>query len=539
MRCCLVSRLSFLALLIVSVLVWPSAAGSATYYVSLTGNDAWSGTRPDLAWRHIAYAATRAQADDTVYIRGGDYGHEHVVVSNSGTSSAPIVFEGYNGTPVMKGSDRTGQGIRISEKNYVTFKNIELSMYKDCISVVSGRYITLENIVMSACGGLGSDGRGIQLERCKQSTIRNCEVTDAGGVGIYTTESDSCLIDNCRVYGTRTDIYEMDYYIVMSWATGNTIQNCTTEVKVVSSKGNHGIGIKDHTGVPPSQPHPPSNKNKITNCTALNFEECFFAAHEAYDNEFINCYGNNTEKGNSFNNVFMVRDGASNNIFTNCRGVGNKQVVCIYLREDYEDDPDQGINHFQANNSFVNCIFENGIVGIFLRKAQYTTFRNCTFVNSTNLFRFGKNGTGVDQNNNTMIENCIIYGVTNQYDTRSLIPPYSFTYTPEAGNSDMDDVTTTFTNFWRGCSTLPGTGNISIDPLFGNASGSDYHLKSKTGRWTPSGWVVDQVHSPCIDSGNPASPWQNEPPPNGGQINMGAYGNTAQASKSMSHSKGK
>lgn len=173
--------LSAAIILVVSVFIWPSVAGSATYYVSLTGNDALPGTRPDNAWRHIAYAATRAQAGDTVYIRGGDYGHEHVVVFNSGTSSVPIVFEGYNGTAVLNGSDRTDQGIRISEKNYITFKNVELSMYMDCISVVSGKYITLENIVISSCGGLGSEGRGIQLERCKQSTIRNCEVTDAGG----------------------------------------------------------------------------------------------------------------------------------------------------------------------------------------------------------------------------------------------------------------------------------------------------------------------------------------------------------------------
>jgi hypothetical protein len=40
------------------------------------------------------------------------------------------------------------------------------------------------------------------------------------------------------------------------------------------------------------------------------------------------------------------------------------------------------------------------------------------------------------------------------------------------------------------------------------------------------------VTSPCIDAGDPASACGNEPIPNGGRINMGAYGNTAQASKS-------
>jgi len=40
------------------------------------------------------------------------------------------------------------------------------------------------------------------------------------------------------------------------------------------------------------------------------------------------------------------------------------------------------------------------------------------------------------------------------------------------------------------------------------------------------------VTSPCIDAGDPNSPIGYEPFPNGGIINMGAYGGTAQASKS-------
>jgi hypothetical protein len=45
-------------------------------------------------------------------------------------------------------------------------------------------------------------------------------------------------------------------------------------------------------------------------------------------------------------------------------------------------------------------------------------------------------------------------------------------------------------------------------------------------------WVKDDVTSPCIDSGDPGSPVADEPFPNGGRINMGAYGGTAEASKS-------
>ena len=81
-----------------------------------------------------------------------------------------------------------------------------------------------------------------------------------------------------------------------------------------------------------------------------------------------------------------------------------------------------------------------------------------------------------------------------------------------------------------------GTGNLDADPLFANAGAREFHLRSVEGRWYPptSAWVIDSVHSPCIDSGDPASSYADEPEPNGERINMGAYGNTAEASKTGS-----
>ncbi len=101
-----------------------------------------------------------------------------------------------------------------------------------------------------------------------------------------------------------------------------------------------------------------------------------------------------------------------------------------------------------------------------------------------------------------------------------------------------------------------GTGNLNTDPLFFLAGRwvsptdltqavtpytknavwipGDYHLRSTKGRWNPvSGtWVKDQVTSPCIDAGEPQDPVFDEPTPNGGRVNLGAYGGTSQASKS-------
>lgn len=88
-----------------------------------------------------------------------------------------------------------------------------------------------------------------------------------------------------------------------------------------------------------------------------------------------------------------------------------------------------------------------------------------------------------------------------------------------------------FNDIQGGCE---GEGNIEVDPLFVNSARGDFHLKSAAGRWdTQAGqWVFDNATSPCIDAGDPADGPADEPSPHGSRINMGAYGGTAQASKS-------
>ncbi len=72
------------------------------------------------------------------------------------------------------------------------------------------------------------------------------------------------------------------------------------------------------------------------------------------------------------------------------------------------------------------------------------------------------------------------------------------------------------------------------EPLFADEGAGDFHLKSQAGRWLSDEgrWTTDEATSPCVDAGDPGSPVGREPFPNGGRVNMGAYGGTAEASKS-------
>jgi hypothetical protein len=83
-----------------------------------------------------------------------------------------------------------------------------------------------------------------------------------------------------------------------------------------------------------------------------------------------------------------------------------------------------------------------------------------------------------------------------------------------------------------------GAGILNADPLFASTNMPyDMHVKSYYGRWSPAapgGWAKDAETSPCIDAGDPASSYALESEPNGKRVNLGAYGNTPQASRSKS-----
>jgi hypothetical protein len=156
------------------------------------------------------------------------------------------------------------------------------------------------------------------------------------------------------------------------------------------------------------------------------------------------------------------------------------------------------------------------------------TVSNCTF--SGNSAQYG-GGMACYLGSESTVSNCIIWGNTASSDG------YEIAIEDSTVNVSYCDVRGGLWDIYIGGHGLLNWGprNIQADPFFAGPSNDDYHLRSEGGRWDPSSetWVLDDVTSPCLDKGKPSGcSVGDEPYPNGGRINMGAYGTTGQASKS-------
>jgi len=194
-----------------------------------------------------------------------------------------------------------------------------------------------------------------------------------------------------------------------------------------------------------------------------------------------------------------------------------------------------GIELYSGGNpTLTNCtIIANGGSGIEMRPRRAGRF---TYYNSpklSNCIIAANNGYGILRDIPT-ITNCTITGnLKGGIQDSILTVTNSIVYFNGAGATQIVNSTGTVT-YSDVQGSYPGAGNIDADPLFAYPANGDYHLKSQAGRWHPGSetWISDDITSNCIDAGDPASAVGLEPNPNGGIINMGAYGGTAQASKS-------
>ena len=203
-----------------------------------------------------------------------------------------------------------------------------------------------------------------------------------------------------------------------------------------------------------------------------------------------------------------------------------------------------------------NCVFagnrcqgspdgKNDGGGIDLYVCPYR-IENCTLYDNVTSRRGG--GIKIYQGNNLenhVIKNCILWNnrltvpptgdfggweLAIQQDSGSIPVVVQMSYTDW---SPENATTNRLYTYYR--DNVPKhifTELMEADPAFADAVGGDLHEKSWAGRWQAGTWIVDTTNSPCIDAGDPTSLYGLELENNGDRVNMGAYGNTEEASRS-------
>lgn len=206
-------------------------AFAQSYYVKADGNDQLDGTSDERAWKTISRVNSfKFNSGDDVYFKCNDtWINQRLYIDWSGTATDRVIIGSYYGTgtkdvsgakPVIDGkyispsNEWTGLVV-VAAQDYITVENLRVINTKGHgINAFESDYI---NVI--SCDVDKAYQQGIGFEKnCNYGMIKGCSVTDAGRVGIETSQNWPCALGLAK-FCTN---------IIIS---GNTVY------------GNHGEGI--------------------------------------------------------------------------------------------------------------------------------------------------------------------------------------------------------------------------------------------------------------------------------------------------------
>jgi parallel beta-helix repeat protein len=403
----------------------------------------------------------------------------------------------------------------------------------------SGVACTSASPRLSRCtisGNTASYGGGMNCTNANPA-LTNCLIqgntASSGGGGIYSSNSNPTLIDCTIDSNTTSGSFGYGGGIYYNYSSHPVVKNCTISgnsathagggaycsdsrptFSACAISGNTGTGVYSY-----HNSHPLLTNCVITQNTGIGVY-CSYADITVTSCTIDNNHGGGVYSDCSPDPVFAgcmisrntAPSGAglwcydSNPVLTECTITGNTAsggavggLLCISCTSPTLTKCDITANHGSglycsfSNPRLTNCtITKNTKSALQCISTSSPVMTNCTISGNGIVAGGGLYCSGASP----VFINSILWGDTPQeiYQTGS-----------------DNDISISYSDIQGG---YPGTGNIDADPLFVDAPNGDFHLSA---------------NSPCIDAGDPASDFSLEPEPDGGRINMGAYGNTPEA----------
>ncbi len=557
------------------------------YVDAVSGNDANGGAAWGTAWKRLTHALSNVAANATIHVATGTYSAANgevfpltvrmpgltlaasnanpalTVVDNAGTNGQRVLQASGKGTLVLRGlTFRGGRfdsgwnhgaglsflGCAATLTNCVVRDNTNLcttASYGGGLYAAGGSLALLDtacyNNLLQAVG-VGGYGGGVAATNCPlivrgsgsvfSNNVVAANAANPCGGAIYAAGADLTLAGAILI-GNRSDVTATTHSYggaVYHTGSGNsaTITGCWFEANVVSKTGN---GSFAHGGAA----YLAGATGMIADCTFTNNSAILAASGTGTKGGGIyatnlhslqvvaSVFRNNRVGSTILNGGSLYLVACSNTVVDRCTidagGIpaatspelvlvsvcGSAQLLNSKLRN---NPAGRGAYFISSTASLTNCLVANNADAGILVSGGPLGLAYCTLA--------GNGGWGIGRPGSDALEvkNSIIWG--------------------NAGGGIGSSVNVTITyadsqDFWA---PGLGAGNFSADPLFVDPAAGDYHLASRAGSWHDGAWTADAQVSPCLDAGDPASDWTAEPKPNRGRVNLGAFGNTPEASRS-------
>jgi hypothetical protein len=347
----------------------------SNYYISTTGSDAHAGTL-SAPFASLAHLLNVAKPGDNAYIEGGTYngsssGWSDLEPTISGTASAPITIQNYNGQQVVINTNQVGSNTTfvylMNSNSYLTFQGLTLVNFKCGFNLQGGAtapsFITLSNLNLSYDGLWGStsvDGAGgiRMFGGTHDVTIENCVIdhcSDAGLSGLG--DVSDILIENCDSHdnndgdGTGGSADGFNF----TWNTVNGVVQYASNIVFLNDRAwnctDDGIDVK-------------GDKITYENCKVWNIGACCYKAWSISD-------GAEGVQGH-----FLVEDclgyDAGETVFKALHQPDVQLINCTFINSDNSTLGDEGVvgestlwytpaysyDPWSGSLAASNCVFE-------------------------------------------------------------------------------------------------------------------------------------------------------------------------------------
>ena len=226
------------------------------YYISQTGNDTNPGTKAKPFKTLQKINSLKLNPGDRIYLKGKEFFPGTLSLTINGTNDKPFLITSYeneNGDAVIDGGNKEAVILR---GNYFQLKDINVKgSGRKTGNTTNG--ITLLGAVGAVVENIKTEGfqkSGIELNSCKNVSLKNVYAVDNGFCGIYITGSKedkakNILVKDCKAENNPGDPTMLENHsgngILAGWSDSVVIDHCvaTNNGWDMPRTGNGPVGI--------------------------------------------------------------------------------------------------------------------------------------------------------------------------------------------------------------------------------------------------------------------------------------------------------